>query len=185
LYFQRPEVKVAIIPASNLTDKVGAPIVLDKAWEESLTKAVFTVTNADSVVTYASASGTPLADLAGIPRHQLGADLGVDFLLFNEIVNWGQSYHVIASQSVVACRSTLVEASTGAAVWKYDWVRIEGSGSSGGGIIGAMVEAAVDAVVDSMTDAVSTLAVNAVAGATTTIPYAGVAPASLSESVEP
>jgi hypothetical protein len=176
-YFQLEDIRVAIIPAKNNTDKVAAPIVLDKIWEERLTKDGFIITNADSVVTYASATGITLEDMPNIPVKKLGADLDVDYLLFNEIVDWGSSYHVLSSRTVVACRSRLIEARTGAAIWEHDWVFIDQSSDGGGGIVGAAIGAAVHSLMGSMFDAAARAAANGINYSSHTMPYPGFAPA--------
>jgi hypothetical protein len=175
-FLQRENPVVAIVPSANNSPEVSAPIILDKCWEQSLTKWGFTVKNADNVVTYASSTGVQIADLKDMPTAKLGADLGADYLLFDEVMDWGSSYHVISSKTVVACRSVLVEASTGAVVWKYDWIYIDASDSSGDPIA-ALVGAAVHSLVNSMTDAESRAAEVGVTVTTNTMPYPGFAPA--------
>lgn len=174
-FLQRDHIRVAILPAANQSREVGAPIILDKCWETSLTRWGFEVKNADDVMTYASSTGVQLADLRAMPTAKLGADLGVDYLLFNEIMDWGYSYHVLSSQTVVACRSELVEASTGATVWKFDWIYVDSSGSSGNPI-GDLIGAAVHGLVSSMTDAAAQAAATGVTVTTGTLPYPGFAP---------
>lgn len=174
-FLQREHVRVAIIPAANQSREVGAPIILDKCWEESLTRWGYEVKNADSVVTYVSSTGVQIADLKTMPTEKLGADLGADYLLFNEIMDWGYSYHVLNSRTVVACRSELVEATTGAVVWKFDWIYVDSSGS-GGDPIASLIGAAVHSLMSSMTDAAAKAAANGVSFTTQTLPYPGFAP---------
>ena len=175
-FLQRENIRIAIVPASNSTQEVSAPIVLDKIWEEHLVENKFIVTNADAVVTYASASGVQLTDLPSMSTAALGKDLNVDYIMFNEIVDWGNSYKVIASRTTVACRSRLVEASTGATIWANDWLKIDDSSDGGGGLIGAVVGAAVHSIVGSMADAASKAAEQGVDFSATTMPYQGIAP---------
>jgi hypothetical protein len=176
-YLQRSNVRVGIIPASNQTTQVGAPLIIDKAWEEALRKSGFVVVNADSVVTYLSSRSVSLAKLLAIPTAQLGNDLHVDYLLEDEIENWGTKYHVIVGGAVVSCKSRLIEASTGATVWASDWTMQEQSDSNGNGLGGALMNALVTAIADSMFDKSTQLARQGVALQSTSQPYPGVAPA--------
>jgi hypothetical protein len=171
-------VRVAILPASNLTKQEGAPLIVDKAWEDGLRQAGFIVVNADSTVTYLSSRGVPMARLSTIPPAQLGADLHADYLLENQINDWGTKYRVLAAGAVVSCRSTLIEASTGAVVWSSDWTMAESNNSGGNnGLAGALASALVTAVEDSMFDRPTQLARQGIALQAGSQPYPGFAPA--------
>jgi hypothetical protein len=175
-YLQRAQTRVAILPASNLTDKAGASIIIDKAWEEALLKAGFTVVNADSVVTFSSSQNIPVGDVIKIPPAVLGQKLKADYILEDEITDYGAKYRVIVGGAVVACRSRLIEARTGALVWEFDWVRSEQSNNSNNGVAGVLVGALVDSVMDSMMDMPAKLARQGVSLSSLTQPYPGVAP---------
>jgi hypothetical protein len=176
-YLQRSPVRVAILPSNNQTAKEGASLVVDEAWENVLRKAGFVVVNADAVVTYVSSRGVPLSKLSTVPTAKLGADLRVDYLLSDNITDWGTKYRVLASGSSVSCQTTLVEASTGAVIWANDWTMAENSNSGGNnGLAGVLANALVNAVVDSMTDRPTQLARQGIAGQSTLQPYPGFAP---------
>jgi hypothetical protein len=176
-YLQRPIARVAILPSSNQTAQVGAPLIVDKVWEEHLRAAGFTIVNADSVVTYLSSREMPVAKLGTIPASQLGIDLHVDYLLEDEILVWGTKYKVLVGGAVVSCRSRLVEATTGATVWASDWTMQQQSNSGGNGLAGALVNALVESVVDSMFDESTQLAKQGIAVQSMFQPYPGIAPA--------
>jgi len=175
-YLQRPVVRVAILPSSNQTAQVGAPLIIDKLWEEHLRAAGFTVVNADSVVTYLSSRGVPVAKLGTIQPAQLGSDLHADYLLEDDILVWGTKYRVLVGGAVVSCRSKLIEASTGATIWASDWIMQQQSDSGGNGLAGALVNALVESVVDSMFDESTQLAKQGVTVQSMFQPYPGIAP---------
>ena len=175
-YLQRPTVRVAILPAINSTTKPGAQIIVDKAWEDNLRNAGFSVVDADSVVTYASSRSMRLDSLEKVPTDSLGRDLSVDFILEDKIIDWGTHYQVIQSVSSVSCRSRLIEAKTGATVWTFDWFMSDQDNNSGGGIVGALANAVVKAVADSMFDEPTRLAQQGITIVGTTQPYPGIAP---------
>ena len=172
---ERNPARVAIIPAGNNTDNPGAQIILDKAWETALRKAGFQIVNADSVVTFASAQAIPVGELQKTSTVKLGEELKVDYLLQNEIMAWGTKYRVLAEASVVACRSRLVEARTGATVWAHDWIFKRQGNNSGGGLAGMLLSATLNAIVATMTDETARIAVQGVTISSTTMPYPGIA----------
>jgi hypothetical protein len=180
-YLQRLNPTVAILPSGNQTAQVGAPIILDKEWEVHLRSAGFTVVNADSVVTYLSSRGIPVARLGTIQSPQLGADLHADYLMENEILVWGTKYRVLVGGAIVSCRSKLIEAKTGATIWASDWTMQQQSDSGGNGLAGALVNAVVDSVIDSMFDESTQLAKQGVTVQSMFQPYPGFAPATSAE----
>lgn len=176
-YLQRAQTRVVILPAANLTDKAGAPLIIDKAWEEALRRAGFAVVNADSVVTFASSQNIPVGEVMKIPPATIGQRLKADYILEDEITDWGAKYRVIVGGAIVSCRSRLIEARTGALIWEFDWVRSEQNNNSNNGLTGALVGALVTSVMDSMMDVPARLARQGVSLCSLTQPYPGYAPA--------
>jgi len=175
-YLQRP-LRVAIVPGVNKTDQPEAKIVLDKAWEAALTQLGYQVLPADSVVTYAAASGISLDQVLKMDTAKLGHDLKVDAVLTTEVLRWANSYKVIAADSTVEGVGRLVEASTGATIWEHHWIFQQRSNNGGNnGIIGLLVDAAVTAAINSATDAPTRMAKQAVAFSSGTLPHPGNAP---------
>ena len=172
-YLDRDTTRIAIMPATNRTDNAGTPIILDKDWEEALKKAGFQVVNADSVVSFASSRGIPMAQLSGLASAQLGGDLHADFLLENEITEWDTRYVVLAAGSTVAGRSRLVEAVTGATVWELRWRMDSNANSGNGGIAGLLAQAIATALVNSAMDVPARLASQGVALCVATMPLPG------------
>jgi hypothetical protein len=92
-------------------------------------------------------------------------------------MDWATKYQVIAGVTAVSCRSRLIEARTGALVWKLDWMRQQQRSNSGGGVTGMLVSALVTSVINSMFDMPSRLAQEGVALSAATQPHPGFAPA--------
>lgn len=123
-FIQKKPMIIAIIPADNRTEEPAAPLVLDKIWEEALVKWGCMVINADRVVAYAGKSGVELAGLQDLPLEDLarvGRDLGVDYVMYNTIVDWDTVGGRMHQQALVSCVSAIYEAKTGAVVWEDSW----------------------------------------------------------------
>jgi hypothetical protein len=163
---------IAVIPAANSSPEVSAPIVMDKIWCDKLQENGFEIVDSDRVMTYASSKGVSLEDVRKADYVMLGADLSADYLLFNEVMDWGSSFHLTQSVIAVACRSKLVEAKTGGVIWEKDWVYLDQSGSGGNAIANAIV-AVVHSVTNSATDGVAKAAERGVNANASTMPYAG------------
>lgn len=176
-YLQRDPVRVAVMPSVNNTEHPEATIVFNKACEEALQNRGFEVVSADQVVTYASSLGATLMEVTDRKASQLGGDLKVDFILYSTINQWESKYIVLKTTTTVSGNSRLVEASTDAVVWTYNWVLQEQSGSGGNNsLLGMIVDAAVTAVVNSATDECSTLGNRAAVATVNSAPRPGFAP---------
>ncbi|MFZ4395134.1 MAG: GNA1162 family protein [Kiritimatiellia bacterium] len=175
-HLQRTPVRVAVVPSANRTEYPQGSIDFDKALEEALRKKGFEVVTADQVLTYVSARGTTLRDLGQYKASEIGKDLRVDMLFYNELTRWGSHYVVIKSASVVAGSSRLVEASTDATVWRLNWQLSQSSGNGGGGLAGMIIDAAVSAVVDSAIDKCRMLGEQSARLSAESLPQPGFAP---------
>jgi hypothetical protein len=179
-FMQRNPVRVAIIPSANKTEEAAAPIMLDKIWEETLTKWGFAIVNADRVVTYAASTGVTLTDINSVPLAVLGRDLSVDYVMFNTITTWKTHYNVLRSSTVVTCVSSIYETKTGALVWTSTWWADNSSGSSNNALADIAV-ALVHAAVSSMSNAEAKVAAKGANNVTfSSMPYPGFAPVTAS-----
>jgi len=127
-FMQKKPVSVAIIPADNRTEEPAATLVLDKVWEEALVKWGCMVVNADRVVAYAGESGLELDALQDLPLEDLkriGGGLGVDYVMYNTIVDWDTVSGRLRQQALVSCVSVIYEAKTGAVVWEDSWSYVD------------------------------------------------------------
>jgi hypothetical protein len=123
-FLQKKPVIVAIIPAENLTNESAASLVLDKIWEESLVNWGCMVVNADKVVAYAGKSGVALESLQELPLGELarvGRELGVDYVMYNTVVDWDTVGGGMTQKALISCVTAMYEARTGAVVWEDSW----------------------------------------------------------------
>jgi hypothetical protein len=80
---------------------------------------------------------------------------GADAAMYITVKQYGTSYIVISSQTIVSVTAKLVDLRTGAALWTgtASASSDEGNNNSGGGLIGMLVTAAVKQIINSATDA--------------------------------
>lgn len=177
-YFQREPIRVVVMPSGNKTDHPDAPVIFNKACEEALTAKGFKVISADRVVAYASSEGILLNHIAELKASEIGKALKADMVLYSAIDVWESKYVVMNTSVRVAGMSRMVEASTDALVWHYQWdLRKDSSDGNNNGIIGLLVNAAVSAVVNSAMDASAKLGEQAGSQTVRSLPYPGIAPA--------
>lgn len=97
---------------------------------------------------------TVASDIHAVPIYKLLEIFQADTALYIKVEEYGTSYVVISSETVVSVSATLVDLRTGVTLWQ-DSARAssaETRGSSGGGILGSLVEAAVNQIVETVSD---------------------------------
>lgn len=80
---------------------------------------------------------------------------GADAAMYVKVTQYGTSYMVISSQTIVAATARLVDLRSGTTLWTgtASASSDEGGNNSGGGLIGMLITAAVKQVINSSTDA--------------------------------
>jgi hypothetical protein len=174
-YFNRPSVRIAVMPAQTKSSTPESTIIFDKACEEALKKKGFEVIPADAVVTYAASRGLAIRELSAVPSNELGKDLKADFLLFTDIRKWEQNYAVIHSAATVSGVTEVVECSTAALLCRRGWYAQESSGG-GGSILGVLANAAASAIIQSATDVCASLGERCATSVAADLPQPGSAP---------
>jgi hypothetical protein len=79
---------------------------------------------------------------------------GADAAMYVKVTQYGTSYMVISSQTIVTATAKLVDLRTGTTLWTGTATASSDEGNnSGGGLIGMLITAAVKQIINSSTDA--------------------------------
>lgn len=92
------------------------------------------------------------AEMHQLPLSKLFKVFAADAILYIEIDEWGNSFEIIDSKTVIKARVRLVDAKTGKILWAQAQHAVKRSNSQGG-LLGAIVSAAVTQVINESTDA--------------------------------
>ena len=97
---------------------------------------------------------TEAADIHALPIKKLHEIYGADTALYLDIQNYGTSYLVVSSETVVTASARLVDLRTGKLLWegKASASSAEQQSNSGGGLIGMLVVAVVNQIANTITD---------------------------------
>lgn len=97
---------------------------------------------------------TEAADIHALPIKKLHEIYGADTALYLDIQNYGTSYLVVSSETVVTASARLVDLQTGKLLWegKASASSAEQQSNSGGGLIGMLVVAVVNQIANTITD---------------------------------
>ncbi|MDF2396037.1 MULTISPECIES: DUF799 domain-containing protein [Pseudomonas] len=95
------------------------------------------------------------ADIHGLSPAKLNQIFGADAGLYITVKEYGTSYMLISSETVVTASATLVDLKTGTTLWTGSARASseEGNNGNNGGLVGMLITAAVKQIINTSTDA--------------------------------
>lgn len=159
IYRDRLPRSVLVLPPLNHSVQVNAPYGYLSTISQPLAEAGYYVFPVAVVDAFMKENGLPTPG----EMHTVGLDkidqvFGADAVLYVTIEDYGQKYQVLSSTTIVKAHANLVDVATGATLWEGRAQVVQGSGDSGGGVIGMLVTAAVAQVINSAGDNAHALA---------------------------
>lgn len=146
---------IVVLPPVNNTPEVVAPYSLMSQISAPIAESGFYVFPVALVEQTFRNNGLTVAnDIHAVPAAKLNEIFGADAALYVTIQEYGTSYVVISSDTVVTASAQLVDLRSGTVLWEHS-ARASSSetrGNSGGGLVGMLVEAAVSQIIESVTD---------------------------------
>ena len=146
---------IVVLPPINNSQEVIAPYSVMSQIAAPISESgfyVFPVAVVDN--TFKNNGLTVANDVHAVPIAKLHEIFGADAGLYLTIEEYGTSYVVVSSDTVVSVSATLVDLKTGTVLWQ-DTARAssaETRGNNGGGIVGMLVEAAVNQIIETVAD---------------------------------
>jgi len=146
---------ILVLPPINKSTEVIAPYSVLSQMVASIAESgfyVFPVALVDQ--TFKSNGLTVANDIHEVPIQKLHDIFSADAALYLTIEEYGTSYVLISSNTVVSVSATLVDLKTGDILWKHSARASseETRGNSGGGLVGMLVSAVVNQVIETVTD---------------------------------
>ncbi len=147
---------IMVLPPINKTAEVIAPYSVLANVTVPLSEAGYYVFPVSLVnETFKSNGLTVAEDIHAVPTNKLHEIFGADTALYMEVVQYGTSYVVISSDTVVMLNARLVDLKTGQMLW-HGSARASSSeqkGTNNHGLVGLLVEAALTQIIETVTDA--------------------------------
>ncbi len=136
---------VEVVAHHSLLSQVAGPIAESGYY-------VFPVTLVEQ--TFRTNGLTEAADIHAVPFEKIHEVFGADTALYMTIDEYGTSYKVVSSDTVVTISATLVDLRTGTVLWQDTATASSAENRNGGngGLIGMLVEAALNQIMDTITD---------------------------------
>ncbi|XOV78964.1 MAG: DUF799 domain-containing protein [Aestuariibacter sp.] len=147
---------IVVLPPINNTPEVIAPYSVMSQVIAPIAESgfyVFPVAVVDQ--TFKNNGLTVANDVHAVPVEKLREIFGADAALYLTIEEYGTSYVVISSETVVRVSAKLVDLRSGAVLWQdiASASSAETRGNNGGGLVGMLVEAAVNQIIETVADA--------------------------------
>jgi hypothetical protein len=146
---------ILVLPPTNHTSEVIAPYGVLANVTVPLAEAgyyVFPVALVNE--TFKNNGLTVAEDIHAVAPKKLDEIFGADAVLYIDIEEYGTSYAVLSSDTVVVVKARLTDIKTNAILWegKARAASSEQSGGNGAGIVGMLVEAAVKQIMETAMD---------------------------------
>ena len=146
---------VLVLPPINNSVEVIAPYSLMSQVNRPIAESgyyVFPVALVNQ--TFRSNGLTEASDIHAVPFQKVHEIFGADTGLYMTIEEYGTSYVVLSSETVVKVSATLVDLRSGQVLWQdvASASSAEQRGNSGGGLVGMLVEAALNQIIETVTD---------------------------------
>ncbi len=146
---------IIVLPPINNTPEVVAPYSLMSQVVTPIAESgyyVFPVALVDQ--TFKSNGLTVANDVHAVPVEKLHEIFGADAALYITIEEYGTSYVVISSETVVTASATLVDLRSGTVLWQDTATAssAETQGSNQGGLVGMLITAAINQVIETVAD---------------------------------
>lgn len=146
---------ILVLPPINKSTEVIAPYSVMSQMVAPIAESgfyVFPVALVDQ--TFKNNGMTVATDIHAVPVQKLREIFAADAALYLTIEEYGTSYVLISSDTIVSVSATLVDLKTGTVLWQNvaRASSAETRGNSGGGLVGMLVEAAVNQILETVTD---------------------------------
>ncbi len=146
---------ILVLPPTNHTSEVIAPYGVLANVTVPLAEAgyyVFPVALVNE--TFKNNGLTVAEDIHAVAPKKLNEIFGADAVLYIDIEEYGTSYAVLSSDTVVVVKARLTDSKTNTLLWegKASASSSEQNGGNGGGLVGMLVEAAVKQIMETAMD---------------------------------
>ena len=148
----KPKSILVIPPTSESTD-VSSSYTFLSTISRPLAEKGFYVFPVAVVDTFMKENGLPTPDeMNSVPLDKIREVTGADAVLYVNIKQWGQKFHLISSNTIVDSDVRLVDTRTGTLLWEAKIQAQQGSSDGGGGLAGAIIGAIADQIASAIVD---------------------------------
>ena len=144
---------ILVLPPINNSVEVTAPYSFLSTISRPLAEKGYYVFPVSVIDAFMKENGLPTSfEMHSVPTAEIYKQTHADSILYVTINEWGQSYQLLASNTVVDSTAKLVDAQTGTLLWESRFHYVLASGDGGAGLVGMLVNAVVAQIAGSIID---------------------------------
>jgi hypothetical protein len=144
---------IVVIPPKNNSVEVNAPYVYLSTISRPLGEKGYYVFPVAVIDVFMKENGLPTPEEMNlVPLDKIYQNIGADAVLYTEIIDWGQKYNILSSNTVVQVSMRLIDARTGVLLWDARASAVQSSDSGSNGLVGALITAVASQIVNSIVD---------------------------------
>ncbi|MCB1755121.1 MAG: DUF799 family lipoprotein [Gammaproteobacteria bacterium] len=153
---------ILVIPPVNDSVEVNAPYVFLSTISKPLAEKGYYVFPVGVIDEFLKQNGLPTpAEMHTVPLEKFRENIGADAVLYVNILEWGQKFQLLSSNTVVSAEARLVDARNGTLLWETHIQGTQSSDSNGGGLVAALIGAVAQQVAGSLADYTKALSATA------------------------
>lgn len=150
---------IVVIPPRNNSIEVNAPYVFLSTISKPLGEKGYYVFPVAVIDTFMKENGLPTPEEMNlVPLDKIRQHIGADAVLYTDIVDWGQKYNLLSSDTVVSVSMRLVDTRTGTQLWDASASARQSSDSGDNNLLSQLVNAAATQIINSISDKTPQLA---------------------------
>jgi hypothetical protein len=144
---------ILVIPPLNHSVDVTASYSYLSTISKPLAEKGYYVFPVSVIDAFLKENGLPTpAEMNTIPLEKIREHIGADAVLYVEIVDWGQKFVLLSSNTVVKGKLKLVSTYTGLTLWDSSFSFQQASDDAGEGLMGALIGAIIEQIASSIND---------------------------------
>lgn len=150
----RPASILVLPPLNSSPDVAGSYGMLSQVTMPLAESGYYVIPVAVAAETFKQNGLTTPADIQALNPGKLREIFGADAGLYIEVRDYGTSYRVVSSATIVTAEARLIDLRNGKELWKGTATASSAEGQQNqGGLVGMLVSAIVNQIMDSATDA--------------------------------
>ena len=150
---------ILVLPPLNESVEVGAPYSYLTTVTQPVAERGYYVFPVSVIDAFMKENGLPTAgEMHAVSLNKIEEIIGADAVLYITIVDWGQKYRVVSSDTVVAVKGRLVDVPSGTPLWSGDAQIVHNSSDGDSGLAEMLVSALIAQIASAAIDRTRPLA---------------------------
>ncbi|MDA3046768.1 DUF799 domain-containing protein [Campylobacter sp. VBCF_06 NA8] len=149
---KKPTSILVLMPTNESVEVKGASAVLAHSVMPLSEAGYYVLPVSVAHETFKSNGLSEAGEIHAVSAAKLKEIFGADAALYLKVLQYGSSYKVVSSNTIVSVEGKLVDLGSGATLWQKTASAQSGSGSGGGNLFVMLISAAIEQIASSISD---------------------------------